>query len=61
MAVVLLAASVPALYLGRGSESSQISLEEMVIRHARYCARQPLMAHGRARCLLAEAGVSGVE
>jgi anti-sigma factor RsiW len=61
MAILLLAASIPAQYLGRGPARSQISLEEMVARHAGYCSRQPLLAHSRAHYLLAEAGTAGVE
>lgn len=55
MAALLLAAVVPVQYFGQGSGRSGVSVDELVARHAGYCARQPLLEHGRMYYVVAEA------
>jgi anti-sigma factor RsiW len=57
LAVLLLVAIVPVQYLEESSTRGGVTIDELVARHAGYCARQPLLEHGRLHYLVAEAGV----
>lgn len=61
LAVLLLAAILPLQYLQQGPAPSGVTIDELVARHAGYCARQPLLEHGSLHYLVAEAGVDGAE
>ena len=60
-AMLLLAAIVPVQYLEQSASRGGVTIEELVARHAGYCARQPLLEHGRLHYLVAEAGVDEAE
>jgi len=61
LAVLLLASILPVQYLAPGPKPSGVSIDELIARHAGYCARQPLLEHGRLHYLVAEAGLAEAE
>jgi anti-sigma factor RsiW len=61
LAVLLLVAIVPIQYLEQSPTRSGVTIDELIARHAGYCARQPLLEHGRLHYLVAEAGVDEAE
>lgn len=61
LAVLLLAAVLPVQYLEQSPDRGGVSVDELVAQHAGYCARQPLLEHGRLYYLTAEAGADEAE
>jgi anti-sigma factor RsiW len=61
LAMLLLAAILPIRYLEQSPAQNGVTIDELVARHAGYCARQPLLEHGSLHYLVAEAGVDGAE
>jgi hypothetical protein len=55
LAALLLAAIIPVEYFGPSFSRDRVSVDEMIADHAGYCARQPLLEHGRMHFLVAEA------
>src|SRR5438445_9757136 len=52
LAVLLLASILPVQCLALGPKPSGVSIDELIARHAGYCARQPLLEHGRLHYLV---------
>lgn len=61
LAVLALAAILPIQYLQQNPVGGGVTIDELVARHAGYCARQPLLEHGSLHYLVAEAGAGGEE
>jgi anti-sigma factor RsiW len=61
LAVLLLAAVLPLQYLEQIPDRGGVTVDELVAQHAGYCARQPLLEHGRLYYLTAEAGADEAE
>ena len=61
LAAVLLTAIIPIEYYGPSLSRDGVSVDEMIAAHAGYCARQPLLEHGRMHYLVAEADTLAAE
>jgi len=61
LAALLLAAIIPVEYFGPRLSRGSVSVDEMIAGHASYCARQPLLEHGRMHYLVAEADTASGE
>lgn len=61
LAILALAAILPVQRLQQSPAGSGVTIDELVARHAGYCARQPLLEHASLHYLVAEAGADDAE
>jgi anti-sigma factor RsiW len=57
LAALLLAAILPIQYLQPEPARNGVTVDDLIVQHAGYCAREPLLEHGRLHYLIAEADV----